>query len=186
MMTLEQKYQALLHEAQQHELADVQGIRLCFEILSLAAAIDRDCAALLAPHGLSEGRFVLLFLLHAAGQGGLAPNQLAEQAGISRATVTGLLDGLAREGLIERLPDAHDRRALRIQLTPRGQALAQPLLAQHSAWIASVLAPLNERERRQLSQLLGKLAQHLPQARQAAQAMPVDAGANVQTEEPAA
>ena len=65
-MQLSQKYQALLDEAQRRQLPDVDGIRLCFQALSLAAAIDRDCAALLAPHGLSEGRFVLLFLLDAA------------------------------------------------------------------------------------------------------------------------
>ena len=85
----------------------------CFQALSLAAAIDRDCAALLAPHGLSEGRFVLLFLLDAA-PGGLAPAVLAQQAGVSRATVTGLIDGLEREALVARQADASDRRALRI------------------------------------------------------------------------
>ncbi|KAA9150109.1 MarR family transcriptional regulator, partial [Delftia sp. BR1] len=97
-MQLEQKYQALLAEAERRKLDDVDSMRLCFQTLSLAARIDRDCAALLAPHGLSEGRFVLLFLLESASEG-LAPNHLAEQAGITRATVTGLLDGLEREAL---------------------------------------------------------------------------------------
>src|SRR5256885_4071901 len=95
-MQLEQKYQALLAEAERRKLDDVDSMRLCFQTLSLAARIDRDCAALLAPHGLSEGRFVLLFLLESASEG-LAPNHLAEQAGITRATVTGLLDGLRSE-----------------------------------------------------------------------------------------
>ena len=92
MIELEQKYRALLDEAERRGLPDVDNIRLCFRALSLAAAIDRDCAAMLAPHGLSEGRFVLLFLLDAAGAG-IAPKVLAEQAGVTRATVTGLLDG---------------------------------------------------------------------------------------------
>lgn len=62
-MELEQKYLSLLQEAERHQLTDVDNIRLCFQTLSLAAAIDRDCATLLAPWGLSEGRFVLLFCL---------------------------------------------------------------------------------------------------------------------------
>ena len=66
MNTLEQKYLALLDAAKRRQLPDLDSIRLCFQTLSLASAIDRDCAALLAPHGLSEGRFVLLFLLDAA------------------------------------------------------------------------------------------------------------------------
>lgn len=60
-MNLEQKYLALLHDAEQRQLNDIDGIRLCFQTLSLAAAIDRNCATLLAPHKLSEGRFILLF-----------------------------------------------------------------------------------------------------------------------------
>ncbi|PAT37484.1 MarR family winged helix-turn-helix transcriptional regulator [Vandammella animalimorsus] len=163
-MSLEKKYQALLGQAQQRDLADAQSMRLCFELLSLSSAIDRDCAARLAPHGLSEGRFVLLFLLDAAEGAALAPNALAEQAGISRATVTGLLDGLQREGLIERQPDAHDRRALRIVLTAQGRRTARKVIAQHSQWIAQLLAPLNSAERGQLQRLLGKIAAAMQEA----------------------
>lgn len=160
-MNLEHKYEALLAEAERRDLAGVQGMRVCFELLTLAAAINRDCAALLAPSGLSEGRFVLLFLLEAAGAQGLAPNQLAERAGISRATVTGLLDGLEREGLIRREPDAQDRRALRIQLSAEGRTLARKLLKQHSRWIGGLFGALSAREQQQLSHLLGKAAQSL-------------------------
>lgn len=163
-MSLEAKYQALLAEAEQRQLADVAGMRLCFETLSLAVAIDRECAALLGRHGLSEGRFVMLFLLNAADPEGLAPHSLAERAGISRATVTGLLDGLEREGLIRRVADAHDRRALRVQLSARGRALAPQLVAQHSRWIGGLFARLSTAERQQLSRLLAKVAQGLPAA----------------------
>lgn len=156
-MALEQKYQALLQEAQQRQLPDIEGIRLCFQTLSLASAIDRDCAALLAPHGLSEGRFVLLFLLDAT-PAGLAPNELAAKAGVTRATVTGLLDGLEREALAERQVDADDRRALRIKLTRKGKQLAKKVFAQHSHWIAQLFGDLSPNERKQLNTLLNKVA----------------------------
>lgn len=162
-MKLTQKYQALLDEAQRRELPDVQNMRLCLELLSVAADIDRDCAERLAPYGLSEGRFVLLFLLDAANDG-MAPNLLATRAGITRATVTGLLDGLEHEALIERQADAHDRRALRIVLTRKGKRLAKQVFAQHSLWIAGLLSGLSGAERKQLSALLGKLAHHLEAA----------------------
>lgn len=162
-MKLEQKYQALIQEAQQRGLPDIEGMELCFQLLSLAAGIDRDCAARLAPHGLSEGRFVLLFLLDAAQQG-LAPNMLAERAGITRATVTGLLDGLEREALIERHADTHDRRALRIVLTRKGKRLAKTVFEQHSLWIASLFGRLSNAERQQLRTLLDKVVGHLGEA----------------------
>jgi DNA-binding MarR family transcriptional regulator len=34
--------------------------------------------------------------------GGLAPHELAKRAGVTRATVTGLLDGLERDGFLSR------------------------------------------------------------------------------------
>ncbi|MNV12094.1 Transcriptional repressor MprA [compost metagenome] len=159
-MQLDQKYNALIQEAQRRQLPDVDGIRLCFQTLSLASAIDRDCAALLAPHGLSEGRFVLLFLLDAAGDG-LAPNVLAEQSGVTRATVTGLLDGLEREALIERTADSTDRRALRIHLTRKGKQMAKKVVDQHGRWIAGLFGNLSATERRQLTTLLDKVALNL-------------------------
>lgn len=159
-MTLNQKYLALLHEAERRGIPDVGAIRLCFETLSLATAIDRDCAQLLAPHGLSEGRFVLLFLLNCADDG-LAPNVLAEQAGVSRATVTGLLDGLERERLVMRQADVLDRRALRIQLTEKGAQLAQMVMEQHSRWIASLFGNFSAAERQQLVFLLNKAQANL-------------------------
>lgn len=159
-MNLEQKYQALLQEAQRRELPDVAGIRLCFQTLSLASAIDRDCATLLAPHGLSEGRFVILFLLDATNEG-LAPNTLAEQAGVTRATVTGLLDGLEREALIERQADTHDRRALRIRLTHKGKQVAKQVFDQHGRWIAGLFGNLSMSERKQLAAILDKVAANL-------------------------
>jgi len=156
-MILEQKYQALLQEAQRRQLADTDGIQLCFQTLSLASHIDNDCARLLAPHGLSEGRFVMLFLLDAAGEA-LAPNQLAEKAGVTRATVTGLLDGLEREALIKRQSAEHDRRAVRIQLTDKGRQTAKHVFDNHSTWIASLFGSLSVTEREQLAMLLNKVA----------------------------
>ena len=156
-LELEPKYLALLREAERRNLPDVEGIRLCFQTLSLATGIDSDCATLLAPYGLSEGRFVMLFLLDSAADG-LAPNTLAEEAGVTRATVTGLLDGLEREELVERHADAYDRRALRIRLTRKGKRVAKAVFEQHSRWIASLYGNLTLPERKQLAALLEKVS----------------------------
>lgn len=156
-MNLSQKYTALLDEAGRRSLPDIDNIRLCFQLLSLANMIDDDCARLLAPHGLSEGRFVVLFLLDAHADG-LAPNILAEQAGVTRATMTGLLDGLERAKLIVRHADEQDRRALRIALTSQGKRLAGKLFVQHGQWIASLFTDLDHKERKQLFTLLDKVA----------------------------
>ncbi|UUZ64604.1 hypothetical protein LP417_06450 [Polaromonas sp. P1-6] len=78
---------------------------------------------------------MLLFLLDAASEG-LAPNVLGERAGVTRVTVTGLLDGLERETMTERQADARDRRALRIRLTRKGRQVAKKVFGPRGCWIA--------------------------------------------------
>ncbi|MCJ8162946.1 MarR family winged helix-turn-helix transcriptional regulator [Acinetobacter zhairhuonensis] len=159
-MNLEKKYQVLLSEANKRQLPDIESIELCFMALSLATYIDADCAEQLAVHGLSEGRFILLFLLDAA-EDGIAPKDLAEQVGITRPTVTGLVDGLEREGLVERHADPEDRRALKIQLTAKGKSIAKNVFEQHSRWIAKIFGNLTSQERQQFTQLLTKVSNNL-------------------------
>lgn len=153
MTLLEQKHLALLDEAQRRGQPGADNMRLCFEVLALASGIDRACAARLAPHRLSEGKFVLLLLLRDLPEG-LAPHELAERAGVTRATITGLLDGLERDGFLARHGDKDDRRKVSVRLTAKGQAVALDLFNEHSQWIASLFAGFGQHEREALSGLL--------------------------------
>jgi DNA-binding MarR family transcriptional regulator len=123
----------------------------------LSARIDRDCAALLAPHGLSEARFVLLFLLEEAPDG-MPSHILAERAGVTRATVTTLVDGLLKAGLVQRFAAEADRRTVTQKLSPQGAELARMLVATHAQWIGNLFKHLSEAECTQLGALLSKAA----------------------------
>lgn len=160
MDILEQKHVSLLDEAKRRGQSDLGNMRLCFEVLSLASAIDRSCALRLAEHNLSEGKFVVLFLLRDLAQG-LAAHELATRAGVTRATITGLLDGLERDGFLARHSDIEDRRKVSVRLTEKGQTLADQLFDQHSQWIASLFSSLNGQERQLLSSLLQRVWQGL-------------------------
>jgi DNA-binding MarR family transcriptional regulator len=153
MNMIEQKHLALLDEAQRRGHGETGSLRLCFEVLALASAIDLACAARLAPYRLSEGKFVLLFLLRDLPEG-LAPHELAERAGVTRATITGLLDGLERDGFLARHGDKDDRRKVSVRLTLKGQAVALDLFNEHTQWIASLFAGFAQHERDALSALL--------------------------------
>ena len=160
MIELEQKYTALLGDVQRRALgadtrASIGRLRLCFEVLGLASAIDGDCAARLGRHGLSEGQFVLLSLLRDMPDG-LSPHALAERAGVTRGTITGLLDGLERDGFLARHPDQFDRRKLFVRLSAKGKAAAATLVDEHAQWIASLFADFTPAEMQLLSTLLEK------------------------------
>ncbi len=50
----------------------------------------------------------------------LKANKLGKRAGLEPSTMTGLLDRMEKDGLLQRHPDPNDRRASRIKLTRRG------------------------------------------------------------------
>nr|WP_251373765.1 MarR family transcriptional regulator [Janthinobacterium sp. JC611] len=160
MIKLEQKYTALLGDVQRRASSpdmaqSAARLRLCFEVLGLASAIDGDCATRLGRHGLSEGKFVLLALLRDVPEG-LSPHALAERAGVTRGTITGLLDGLERDGFLARHPDQVDRRKLLVRLSAKGDMAAATLVDEHAQWIASLFADVTPDEMRVLSALLEK------------------------------
>src|SRR5579872_4936260 len=70
-------------------------------------------------HGLSEGRLGVLFRLYRCGDQPLG--ELAEELDSTPRNITGLVDHLERDGLVERVPDKADRRSVRARLTPAGR-----------------------------------------------------------------
>ncbi len=87
---------------------------------------------------------------------GLSPHALAERAGVTRGTITGLLDGLERDGFLARHADQVDRRKLLVRLSAKGEAAASTLVDEHAQWIASLFADFTPDEMRLLSTLLEK------------------------------
>jgi DNA-binding MarR family transcriptional regulator len=70
-------------------------------------------------HHLSEGRLGLMFRLMRCGDTPLG--DLADALDSTPRNITGLVDHLERDGLVERVPDAEDRRSVRARLTEKGR-----------------------------------------------------------------
>ncbi|WP_324716224.1 MarR family transcriptional regulator [Carboxydochorda subterranea] len=60
-------------------------------------------------------------LRHLQRHGAAQPFQLADVLGVTRSTLTGLLDGLEEKGYARRRPDPEDRRAVRVEITGEGR-----------------------------------------------------------------
>ena len=91
------------------------------------------------------------------------PAELAEAAGVTRATMTGLIDTLERDGFVKREPDPTDRRMMSVRLTTAGEHFLQEFLPGHFQAITSLMSPLTETERKTLVHLLGKIQQQAAQ-----------------------
>jgi DNA-binding MarR family transcriptional regulator len=118
----------------------------------------------LAPWGTSPGRFHLLMVLMHCPEGASNPAALAEWKGVSRATITGLLDGLEKDGLIQRQADPSDRRIIRVNLTDAGREFLEKITPPYAQWLTDIVGPLSEEERRHLVTLLEKVRIEVPQS----------------------
>jgi len=119
----------------------------------------------LSGHAISQGRFTVLMLLGMEcdeGEEVPTPAALAEQAGVTRATMTGLIDTLEKDRLVAREPDASDRRTIHVRLTGQGRAALDAMLPDYFQCVADILRPLNETERKQMVRLLQKIQAGLP------------------------
>jgi DNA-binding MarR family transcriptional regulator len=86
------------------------------------------------------------------------PGRVAEILGISRTTVTGLLDRLEDQGLIRRAIDATDRRQFQLQLTPQGHELINEIEGARRQALAQALTTLSASDLAALDRGLAALA----------------------------
>ncbi len=118
----------------------------------------------LTRHAISQGRFTVLMLLNRCSTEPSTPAELAEEAGVTRATMTGLVDTLEKDGLVTRAPDPRDRRAVLVKLTAAGRKLLDRVLPGYFAAVTKIMQPLTKAERTQFVALLQKIQQGLPVA----------------------
>ncbi|MGW8564837.1 MarR family winged helix-turn-helix transcriptional regulator [Isoptericola sp. NPDC055881] len=110
--------------------------------------------------GLShEQSFVLGYLVQNPGA---IQRDIAEVSRTSAASVTSLLQGLERRGLVERRPEPGNARVKRVHTTAEGAALIAGFTDAIAAVDETILAPLDTTERDTLRSLLTKVVAELP------------------------
>jgi len=67
-------------------------------------------------------------LLALADQDGVIMSKLGQRLFLEKSTMTGVIDKMEADGLVERRSDRTDRRALRISLTPKAKRLNEKIL----------------------------------------------------------
>ena len=108
-------------------------------------------------HHLSEGKLCVMIFLHQQAAG-LAPSQLAKQAGVTRATISVMLHRMERDGLTRSFSDDTDGRAKKVCLTEKGRSFIANVLPEHYLRITKLMSRLSEAEQETLIILLKKIA----------------------------
>lgn len=153
------RYEMLQEKAKRYPDLDAGAVEATLVLMRVASDVLEGFTTHFARNGTSQGRYLVMMMLdRPCVSSGMLPSELAEKLGVTRATVTGLLDGLEKDGLISRQMHPEDRRAFCIELTSKGRTLLAELLPEHYRRVAGLMAHLSDEERRQLVDLLYKVS----------------------------
>jgi DNA-binding MarR family transcriptional regulator len=109
----------------------------------------------MAEEGASLSRTKML--LYVSKHGPARAADIADFFGFAPRTVTEAIDGLERDGLVTRMPDAHDRRVKQVSITDQGQRVIQATEPLRRGLIDGVFGDLDAAEREQLDGILVKM-----------------------------
>ena len=165
------RYECLLEAAKEFPDLDPSAAEAFLQLLRAGDEVFDVTERNMSDHDISHGRFSVLMLLWRSVQpraakllgadecvpGPRTPAELAEAAGVTRATMTGLVDTLERDGFVKREPDPDDRRMMSVRLTRAGERFLRDFLPGHFQAITALMSPLSETERKTLVRLLGKV-----------------------------
>jgi MarR family transcriptional regulator, organic hydroperoxide resistance regulator len=156
-----------LIETEKAMTAHVSDLPLNFPAAAAVSSLYRAANAVrvyltnsvLREHGLTWTGFVVLWVVWIWD--GMETRHAAENAAISKATLTGVVKTLEARGLITRRASGTDRRLVNLELTPAGTALMKELYPIFNAAEAEIMAGLSPRSLTQLTNSLRSIVTEL-------------------------
>jgi DNA-binding MarR family transcriptional regulator len=147
------------------EVEDMTAIDLLHRFRAVAYLLHHLIRERKKDEPLSPARVRLLMRLaidQQLGQGeGLAPSEISRELGVSRNTISALLNGLEDQGLIERHLHPEDRRQFRIRITASGLVIVHESAPEFAAFVTDLFASLSRDEQMTLLALIDKLFANL-------------------------
>jgi DNA-binding MarR family transcriptional regulator len=138
------------------ELGPALSGRLAYLLKRAFFALEALHEEHMASSGVNARGLAVLLLLDAHEPD--SQQQAASRLGVDRTTMVGLLDALEGQGLIERRPDAADRRRNVLALTDRGRATLDEATRASDAAEQDLLRELDADEAQHLRELLRRIA----------------------------
>jgi DNA-binding MarR family transcriptional regulator len=152
------KYEAIRQRAAKYPELDARALEAFLVLLRVASDVLSALEAFLSSHGMSQGKFTILMLLNRDPDVGVSPSDLADRSGVTRATITGLLDGLEREKLVSREDDTGDRRKAVVRMTTRGRKMLEAMLPDYYRKVSELMKSLIDEEKTSLIDMLMKVS----------------------------
>ena len=146
-----------------NEMKDETVIQLAGEMKEVFHKLARQVNLFLLKWGIPLNTYMLLDYLDCHREHAEAA-EAADELTIPRQTVTALLDGLEKQGLVTRLPHPQDRRRKIIRLTRRGLDKVKRLKTEVHALETNAFKAVGEADLRHLIRIMHTHAEALQQA----------------------
>lgn len=98
-------------------------------------------------------RFEILAMLERS-ENGLRMSALSEKLMVSNGNVTGIIERLVQDGLVERLSVPGDKRATLVRLTHKGEAVFAEMADVHERWVNELLDSVTAEDAELMSERL--------------------------------
>jgi len=151
--------------AREHGAGDAsskQRLRLWVNLLRttrfVEAALREEMRTL---YGSTLPRFDVMSALE-RHPNGLLMSRLSRQLMVSNGNVTGIVERLVTDGLVDRLPVKGDRRATLVRLSPAGVAAFTVMAAEHERWLDQRLAAVDRDEAQTVIDTLSRIRKEQP------------------------
>ena len=136
---------------------EVQGLRAVFTLRATAQHVDNAISEWMAGSVGSAARYQILMALWASKGKGVSHRDIVTAMGVTRATVSGLMTGLERDGLVKSYVDSDDRRKQIARLTAKGEAIIKQQHELNLIRFSAAFAAFTSEELGKLSTLLRRL-----------------------------
>jgi DNA-binding MarR family transcriptional regulator len=139
--------------------ADVAALEANLALHETANALQRALARFIQPYGFALGppRYLVVRAVFLAEAGRLSLSEIAKRIGVTTTNVTNLIDGLERDGWVERQANPADRRMTYVQLTELGKERCGQLIPATARLTSDLFDVLTGDEKQQLIAILAKL-----------------------------
>ena len=115
---------AVMEKIRQHlSERELQGLTTVFTLRATAQHVDNAISEWMAGSVGSVARYQILMALWASKGKGISHKHIVAAMCVTRATVSGLIAALKRDGLVNSQVEGEDRRKLIARLTAKGEAV---------------------------------------------------------------
>ena len=131
-------------------------LRLWLRLLTCTTLIESEVRRRLRENfDITLPRFDLMAQLDRAPSG-MTLGELSQRMMVSNGNITGLVDRLVKQGLIQRRPLPHDRRVQIVSLTAEGQREFRTMARINADWVGEIFQGLSPKDIEALMPLLAK------------------------------